>query len=226
MKWLTQNAKMKRSSSDYEIFNWGIPAFRSETGIATCPNAKHCVSGCYARSGTYRFKNVASKFEARLQLALSSDFETVMQSEIDHAKRLTSKRGKKQCLIRIHDSGDWFNLDYTLTWFRLIRQNPDVVFYSYTKQIEMFKDLSQHENGIPSNLIMIFSYGGKQDHLIDPKQDRHSKVFENETELFESGYANASHNDLIAIGSNRNIGLVYHGSKKYANTTWDRVKVS
>lgn len=219
LKWLSQNAKMKKSSSHIEIFNWGIPAFMSQTGIKTCPNAGRCAAGCYAKSGTYRFKNVASKYEARLQLALSPQFETVMASEIETAIKIASKRGKEQCLIRIHDSGDFFSEQYTESWFNLIRQFPQCKFYAYTKQVAQFKALKD----IPANLILIYSYSGKQDNLIDPKRDRHSLVFQDEKSLIESGYADASHNDLVAIGDNHRIGLVYHGSKNYANTKWGDV---
>jgi hypothetical protein len=224
LKWLSQNGKMKKSSQgDTIIFNWGIPAFMSQSGIKTCPKAKHCVAGCYARSGTYRFSNVAAKYEARLDLALSTQFEPVMQSEIDEARRISLKQNKK-CLIRIHDSGDFFNLDYTLNWFRLIRLNPDIQFYAYTKMVQFFEDLSQnYTDSIPTNLILIYSYGGSEDNLIDRTKHRHSKVFQSEAELVAAGYINASQDDTLALTQNKKVGLVYHGSKSYAKTTWDRV---
>lgn len=226
LNWLSQNAKMRKSSEHIEIFNWGIPAFASQNGTKTCPNAKACAIGCYARSGTYRFGNVKSKYEARLELAQSAQFEAVMLDEIAKAKRLASKRGK-DCLIRIHDSGDWFSLDYTMTWLRMIRLNPDIGFYSYTKQVQFFKQLFHNNTHLKrDNLILIYSYGGRQDHLIDPERDRHSRVFQSEAELASEGYIDASHNDTIAIGPNPKIGLVYHGSKNYANTAWDKVTVS
>jgi len=224
MNWLSQNKKMQKSSQgDTIIFNWGIPAFRSNTGLITCPKAKHCVSGCYARSGAYRFSNVVSKYEARLQLALSPQFESIMQVELDEARRISLKQGK-QCLIRIHDSGDFFSLDYTLTWFRMIRLNPDITFYAYTKMVQMFEDLSKnYTDAIPTNLIMIYSYGGAEDSMIQTETHRHSKVFQSETELLDAGYINASHDDTLALTKNNKVGLVYHGTKKYTNTTWNKV---
>ena len=218
-KHLSQNDKMKRSSNIYDVYNWGIPAFLSETGLKTCPNAGFCAVGCYARSGSYRYSNVKNKYEERLVLARSDQFETELVADIKEAQRLALKRGKQDCIIRIHDSGDFFSDEYAQKWFNVIRQFPTVVFYAYTKQVSYFKSLAD----TPENLIMIYSYGGKQDHLIDPERDRHSKVFENETELLDAGYADASHNDMVAIDTNHKIGLIYHGSKKYANTKWDKV---
>lgn len=220
LNYLSQNEKMRKSSYHYDIYNWGIPAFISKISkIKTCPNAGQCATGCYAQSGTYRFKNVVSKYESRLQLALSEQFQDVIASEIETAKTKASKRDK-QCVIRIHDSGDFFSDQYVDKWLEVIQSQPDTLFYAYTKEVSRFKSME-----LPKNLIMIYSYGGKQDHLIDPEQDRHSRVFQDETSLIEAGYADASHDDTVAFGENLKIGLVYHGSKKYANTHWDRVNV-
>jgi hypothetical protein len=63
---------------------------------------------------------------------------------------------------------------------------------------------------LPDNFTLIKSEGGKRDDLIDASVDRHARIFKSEAELIASGYANASENDLIAIGSNKNIGLIAH----------------
>ncbi len=225
LNWLSQNAKMRRSEGPYMIFNWGIPAFRSETGLKTCPNAGLCAVGCYARSGAYLFSNVAKKFEERLVLAQSPGFVDELIGEILEANIKAARKGKK-CLIRIHDSGDFFSDEYTYKWFKIAQKLPDVSFYAYTKQVQYFKDLFKlygEDLVKPKNLTLIYSYGGKQDDLIDPERDRHSRVFENEADLIEAGYADASHNDLVALDENIKIGLIYHGNKNYANTKWSSV---
>jgi hypothetical protein len=57
MKYLTQNSKMKKSSTNNAVvYNFGIPAYKSRRyGIRTCPSAKECARGCYALSGPYQF---------------------------------------------------------------------------------------------------------------------------------------------------------------------------
>lgn len=221
MNILTQNEKMKKSSQgETQVFNFGIPAFQASTGFKTCPNAGVCASGCYARSGTYRFSNVAKAYEAKLALTFSPDFVPIMIGEILEKYR----KNRKVTYIRIHDSGDFYNEAYMRRWFEVMQyfiNTPDIKFYAYTKMIEMF---NTHKSIIPSNFTLIYSYGGKQDHLINPNTDRHSKVFQSDTELLEQGYINANNNDLIALGPNPKIGLVYHGTKKYTNTAWNRVK--
>ena len=62
----------------------------------------------------------------------------------------------------------------------------------------------------PENLKIIFSYGGKQDHLIDDENDRHAKIFNNQKELLDAGYIDASGDDLKALTPNKKVGLIFH----------------
>jgi hypothetical protein len=88
-------------------------------------------------------------------------------------------------------------------------ENPKVKFYAYTKQVKMFKGLE-----LPENFVVIFSYGGKQDALINPETDRHAAVFKSLSDLLAAGYVDSSKDDSIAhMSENHRIGLVYHGGK-------------
>ena len=222
MKMLSQNSKIKKSQNEtWDIFNFGIPAFRSETGLNTCPMAGNCANGCYAQSGTYRFGNVRNAYEERLKLTQSEHFCTIMTHEIT-AQTFKTRAKNKSCLIRIHDSGDFYSNEYANNWLKIIQQCQTTQFYAYTKMVQMFENLKD-SHSLPPNLKLIYSYGGKQDYLIDQQNHRHSRVFQDETSLIEAGYANASQNDLVAIGDNNKIGLTYHGSKNYAKTNWSKV---
>lgn len=215
---LAQNSKIKNSGSDSVlVFNFGIPAFQSKTGLKTCPNAGICASGCYARSGAYLFSNVAKKFEERLAATLKIDFVNKMQDDIN----IVIKKAKgRKIYIRIHDSGDFYSEEYFNKWNIIIFNNPEITFYAYTKQIEMFKRL---ESSLLPNFILTFSFGGKQDALIDVKNDRHSMVFESTSILKKQGYIDASSHDLLSIGKNKKVGLVFHHAKKFENTLWSKV---
>lgn len=220
MQLLTQNSKMKKSSQDgLTVVNWTIPAFQSNTGLKTCPNAGACASGCYARSGTYAFSNVKNAHEAKLQLTQDDSFVDIMIQEIDSWLK---KRSVKTLMVRIHDAGDFYSMEYTLRWFKVMshfKDNQQVKFYAYTKQVGMFQSIV-----IPGNFRLIFSYGGKQDALIDVNAQFHSKVFESLEELTQAGYVDGTNDDMIAaLGQSKKIGLVYHGAKKYSNTLWEKV---
>lgn len=212
---LKQNSKIKKSGNKTElVYNFGIPAFKSIDGLLTCPNATNCVTGCYAKQGTYNFNNVKNAYESRLSLTFKDSFSEDMNS---HIKSL--KRQGKRLNIRIHDSGDFYSAEYLNKWLDVIKSNPDVRFYAYTKMISMFKEIV-----LPENFTVIYSFGGREDHLINVLTDKHAMVFQTLDQLNEYGYHNCSDNDLEIFNSNK-VGLVYHGNKSYSKTFWYKVLV-
>lgn len=218
----SQNDKMKRSSKDgIHLYNWGIPAFKSKNGTLTCPMAKQCVAGCYAKSGAYIWSNVAQAYENRLSLSQDKNFQAAIMF---HIEKLLKKHKTGLILLRIHDSGDFYSPEYQKAWYSIAKRyatNNRIKFYAYTKMVQQTKDLEAYR---PSNFETIFSLGGHQDALINQAMDRHSRVFANAQDLTDAGYINASQNDTDALGDNPKIGLVYHGVKSYTNTTWSKVK--
>lgn len=209
--YLSKNAKMKRSeNSEFKrIFNWTIPAFMTKDGFKTCPMAGNCVNGCYAKMGAYIWPKVYAKHESNLKLSQSDAFIPTIDAEI---------KKSKADLIRIHDSGDFYSAEYLSKWIKVAELNPTVQFYAYTKMVEMVKG-----SILPKNLIIIFSLGGKQDHLIDRQKDRHSRVFESLEQLQSAGYIDTSHDDTNALKDNPKVGLVYHGNKGFNKTNWNKV---
>lgn len=192
MTLLTQNSKLKKTSelNGKKVFNFGIPA------QDTCLWAGECKKFCYASKGAYIWSNVKPAFERRLDATKRDDFPQVMIAEI--LKR-------KVDILRIHDSGDFYSREYLHKWFKIMESLPNVQFYAYSKSLPLFQG-----EKLPKNFILIKSEGGKRDDMINPEIDRHARIFKSEEELIASGYANASNNDLIAIGNNQKIGLIAH----------------
>jgi len=212
--WLTQNSKIKKIKG-VKTYNWGIPAYKSANGFKTCPNAGACIKGCYAKQGAYWFTNIAKVFESRLTLALNTEaFIHTIDAEI---KRRNIKR------LRIHDSGDFFDAEYTHAWISIMRANPDTQFYAYSKMISLLKHYSKR-GILTSNFTVIYSFGGTEDKLIDRSVDRHSWVFPSLYALRKAKYAAANINDAVALGKNHCIGLVYHRVKSIENTDWNKVR--
>ena len=121
---LTANAKIRKSGKKHGIslYNFGIPAYKSQSGLITCPAAGSCAKGCYAQQGAYVFGNVKPVFEWRLKVTQSDEFVSLMQAELDAAKRKAAKRGQR-VVIRIHDSGDFYNVPYLKRWLAVIEAN-------------------------------------------------------------------------------------------------------
>ena len=66
---------------------------------------------------------------------------------------------------------------------------------------------------IPDNFDFIFSDQGKQRHLIDKKNDRHTKIFQSQKELNNSQYIDSSNYDLFAtkwFNKSNKVGLLIH----------------
>lgn len=187
---LTQNSKLKKTSlvNNAKVYNFGIPAKE------TCFAALTCKAYCYADKGMYLFAKKAQY--SRLEKTKTDEFALEMLTEIIELGL---------SYVRIHDSGDFYSREYLHKWFKIIEALPHVTFYAYTKSIPLFIG-----ERLPSNLTLIYSYGGKYDHMIDPAAHRHAKIFKTLDEMKQAGYANASDNDLVAIGENIRVGLLIH----------------
>ena len=200
MNLLTQNSKMKKTSlkNNAKIFNFSIPAYKTKSGKVTCPFAAACVKYCYAQKGNYtRFPIVQELMEKKYEISKQNNFNSLMNAEI---------KKKKATHIRIHDSGDFYSIKYLSKWVQIAEFNPSIIFYAYTKSIKFFVDGLL----LPDNMKIIFSEGSKTDELINPKTDRHARIFKNIDLLNAAGYIDASANDLQAITENKKVGLIFH----------------
>lgn len=209
MQLLTQNSDLKKTG----IYGWTLPAHNvtlsNGTKFNTCKNAGVCGAFCYAKNGTYNFPNVKKAHIQKLELVLNNPtlFETLMLTELTKEKY----NGK---YIRIHDSGDFFSFDYALIWLRIAEANTNKTFYTYTKEVSLFK--YKLKGLIPTNFIVIFSYGGKEDSLIDRENDRHSDVFMNYEQMIAEGYIDIGNDDKqSAINENKKIGLYRNNIPAY-----------
>ena len=196
-------AKIKRIGA----IAFGIPAKK------TCPSHGRdplsiCAT-CYADKGFYKMPNVQNTYQWRYELTQKRNFAEIVNYELEKMK-------KRPKYFRIHDSGDFYSTDYLCKWYEVVRDNPDIHFYCYTKEVHRFKStFSGKKYGdmalLPDNWTVCFSYGGLQDDKINPDVDRHSFAFPSREHLLACGYVDASHDDLqILDKNNHRIGLVEH----------------
>ena len=111
--------------------------------------------------------------------------------QLDNWARAWIRNGGKA--VRIHDAGDFFARWYLDLWIEIANDVPDVLFYAYTKEVQMFRDVEQ----FPNNFRFLFSTGGLQDDLIG--DERHADVFPNDDAMNEAGYSSQEANDLLAV---------------------------
>ena len=219
MTLLRANSELRKD----RVSNWTLPAWVVQVSdgsfVNVCPSAGACVKLCYARNGTYQFKNVKQAHVRNLELVLNDlpEFIRLMDEELSGKKfrpngvpRLTNLRDQLirdewvlswldsgGSAVRIHDSGDFFNDAYTLAWLTIAEKFPDVLFYAYTKEVSRFRRIV--EGKAPANFRWIYSLGGKEDYLLSKDTDRHADVFPNLEAIENSGYVDQEENDLLCV---------------------------
>lgn len=197
---LTSNRDLRRDG----IHNWSLPAWagRLPDGRTynTCPSAGVCSQACYARSGTYRFRNVLARHQANLAYVLDDlpGWREQMTAEVAHPRHYNG-------FVRIHDSGDFFEDSYLLAWLQVARDTPNVVFYCYSKEIDRFRRLVEPD--CPPNFLYVYSYGGTQDRDLDPAVDRVADVFADEESITAAGYSSQDASDLLAVTGPPLVGI-------------------
>ena len=235
---LTQNSELRKVG----VWNWTLPAHTLKLSdgswFNTCPNAGACGRVCYAKMGTYLFSNVRRRHLQNLEYLLehSASWYLAMIEELENKRfRPTGKphdlphdendewlhnwiiNGGRA--VRIHDAGDFFDENYLCDWIDIAMSHRDILFYAYSKEVQMIKG-----DFLPDNFRVVYSFGGKQDHLIDRETDRHADVFPTKEALEAAGYFDQSDNDLLAVVAPSNkIGIVANNlpvaNKRFAGRT-------
>lgn len=211
-KLLASNGKLAKAN----IHQFSLPAAVATivqndklVQFKTCPSAGACLDFCYSQVGSYVFRASLVAHTRNLQYVLDAPFDFADQM----IKEIKGKR--KVHAIRWHDSGDMFGRGYFMVLKSVMEACPETNFYAYTKQIPLFKKL-EAEGMLPSNFTVIYSEGGKFDHLINKDTDRHSHVFSSEEDCLKAGYVLNEEDDKPATDRNiMKIGLVVHGPIVY-----------
>ena len=211
----SQNRDLKKTG----IYGWTLPAhfvvLTNGEKFNTCPNAGVCGALCCAKNGTYKFKNVMKSHIEKLEWVLyrTDSWMAAVMEELSLKKYV----GK---FIRIHDGGDFFSQWYAERWLTIAAANPQCTFYTYTKEVVLFKETLK--DLIPSNFIVIYSFGGKQDKYIDREVDRHSDVFTDYDKMIELGYFDIEEDDKLAAIGPRKVGLFRNNIKHFIKKQGDR----
>lgn len=223
MRLLTQNGELKPEG----IWNWTLPAhvvtLDDGTKYNVCPEAQACVALCYARQGAYIWPQVAAAHLANLRLTLEPGLGTFtrrMLADLNDAALAPPRRRSRRArpvrvppdgmddpwlerwygsgwgAVRIHDAGDFHSDPYLARWVGLARARPEVLFYAYTKEVSRVRRVVPHP---PPNFRVVFSLGGREDHLLDLDVDRHAEVFPDDATLEAAGYLSQDPSDLWCV---------------------------
>ncbi|MEQ0560755.1 hypothetical protein ABJI51_16840 [Amycolatopsis sp. NEAU-NG30] len=184
-----------RRLADAGVYTWTLPALSARiysVTVRTCPSAGICAQVCYALAGTYRFANVRRRHLANLAYVLEDlpGWEHAMTTELATPRFAGA-------WVRVHDAGDFFTDAYTRAWLRIMRSRPNTNFYCYTKEIRRFRRLVEPDP--PPNFLFVYSFGGRDDRLLDDQRDRVADVFPTRAAIEAAGWHSQEESDLLAV---------------------------
>lgn len=118
---------------DKKIKTFNLPAIKS------CPNAGECAKKCYAVKSEKRYADVAASRARNFRLAKEST---------ELLKKKIEAKLRPGDIVRIHESGDMFNQAYLDMWNSIVADNPDIMFYTYTKTEDIldWSSIKKHKN--------------------------------------------------------------------------------
>lgn len=138
------------NSKIHKALIWNIRARQ------TCPGATElCKKVCYAKATEdFRKEKTTNARDRHTAAAKEDDFQDRMKDELKGVRNY----------MRIHESGDFFNQKYLDDWVAVIKANPQITFWAYTKSWQL--DFSEALK-LP-NLYLRYSVDASTKHY--PKQ--------------------------------------------------------
>ena len=192
----------------------------------SCPFAKACLSKAVVQSDGRRkikdgvdneFRCFSASQEVQYTNVFNSrkhNYDLLRKPDTHMDLLLMDSLPKDAGIVRIHVAGDFFNSEYMWAWWLTASENPNTLFYAYTKSLRYWVDVVE-EMPILDNLILTASYGGSNDYMIDEHNLRSTKVVFSEAEAEMLGLE-IDHDDSHAARPslrNQDFALLVHGTQ-------------
>ena len=104
-----------------KIASFSVPTKRTCVGMT-----EWCGENCYAEQSEIQYPNVIASYNRNLNASKLSNFARMITLEIK-ALPATYKS------FRIHVAGDFYSVQYIKKWIAIVKANPQMVFYAYTR---------------------------------------------------------------------------------------------
>lgn len=177
------NAVSKNGDKALIANTFGLPAGREYS----CPSTTSvCEKVCYAGKLEKLYTTVRGVLMHNWNLLKDADYKTMvflLSTMIDEFRRECEKRNADK-EFRIHWDGDFFSQQYTLAWREVIKANPDIQFWVYTRVAASAQTL----NGI-DNLSLYFSTDEDNLNIAKFLNERHAIRLALLSENFQLGQA-------------------------------------
>ena len=174
---------------------------------------------CFAASEELRYPNVFKSRKYNYDLINSYVIKKDLNGLTDLINRSIQSNRKNITKVRIHESGDFFNILYLKAWLNVAKFNKDLKFYCYSKSLNFFMELL-----LPNNFYMVASYGSRFDYLINQGYfPKYSKVVFSEAEAIRLGLK-IDKDDSLCFG-NKPFALLLHGMQEKNTPSGEALKL-
>lgn len=169
-------------------------------------DTKHTEFRCYAASQEAIYKNTRNARWRNFDLLKEAKTKDAMFKLIKDSLEYNLPNAN---LIRIHESGDFFNQDYFDAWLKIAKETPSVTFYAYTKAIPYWV---ARISSIPKNFKLNASKGGRFDSLIDSYNLKYAEVVFSVEEAKQKGLY-IDKDDKLAWSQDNSFAILLHGTQ-------------
>jgi hypothetical protein len=205
------NAKLAK-----DIANFSLPAGHSCPGAQSClakadretgritdgPNSQY---RCFSASQEAAFSNVRRTRWNNFDLLRAAHTRTNMRELIFDSMPDPNRWTK----MRIHVSGDFFNLAYFQAWIDVATRLTSHLFYAYTKSGGIVDKYLTAGGVLPANFILTGSDGGKQDDVWPLHSVKMAYVVNHP----EDTTLEIDHTDSLAYSGTGDFALLLHGQQ-------------
>lgn len=143
--------KKLQNTNNVRFMIWNLPA------VKTCPfRTSMCEKSCYARKAERVYPQVLPSRERNFRDSLEDDFAGNMIYTVEALLNSRAYKGKT-VYFRIHESGDFYNLEYAKKWVEVARhfsEDNRIIFEAYTKSISFMIAAGYGTPAWPTNFII------------------------------------------------------------------------
>jgi hypothetical protein len=137
------NIKSK-NTDDIIFLTWSLPS------KITCPYATElCKKKCFAKKNE-AFSGVRDSRQRNLDETKKATFVDDVINYLEYQLQRKKMQNKK-VFVRIHTSGDFYNVDYLKKWIKIaqhFKENESILFQCYTKSMPILLEWLWDDNGV------------------------------------------------------------------------------
>lgn len=128
------------SNDEIRFIVWNLPS------VITCPfRTPHCEEKCYARKAEQAYPDCLPSRMRNFEISKRDDFADWMTFTI--LDIVLNDPKKRKYIVRIHESGDFYNQKYADAWMQVIKNctGENITFIAYTKSFKYFDGRKLHK---------------------------------------------------------------------------------